>query len=116
MTDMGTPRPIAAEALREHFVSVYRLTDEQAAKMIKSAAKSIHNAFELGDQALGDGDLEMLSRFGHNLKGLFMNMGQPEWAEVARSVEQLAKANQLDEIHEQMQTLKEAVEHLPDAA
>lgn len=89
------PMPIDLAILRDHFRSVYKLNEDQVELMIQSSVKSLCAAFSAAEEALKQGDIYTpLGQVGHSLKGLFLNMGENEWAEMARSLEQSAKARQ----------------------
>lgn len=91
------PQPLNLMKVRAHFRGEYQLSDEQAELMIQSSAKSIEKI--LGESKLlraalgGEGSLpesqvsEVAKRFFHSLKGLFLNMGETDWADYARTLE-----------------------------
>lgn len=88
--------PVTIENLREHFRTTYKLNEEQIDLMVVSSARSLQTAF-LALDAIGgdDGDEHMkIAAIAHSLKGLFLNMGQHEWASSAVEIENAANAGQ----------------------
>lgn len=52
----------------------------------------MHKVLEEAENAVQAEDTcRRLIHIGHSLKGLLLNMGQPEWASVARSIEKAAR-------------------------
>lgn len=95
MFDQPPPRPVDQQTLRNHFKNVYKLKDEQVEFMIRSASQSLQTALTSAEQALASDNLcAALVPVAHSLKGLFLNMGEGEWASLARAMEQAAKAGQ----------------------
>ncbi len=110
MTDekISTPAKVNADVLREHFKSNYNLVGDQIDLMLESSSislkKSLAGLYEALDQ---ENNLEELAKLGHNVKGVLLNMGEPEWAEVAKKIELAAAAgkkidyrNMVEHIHE----------------
>lgn len=86
------PSLIDPARLRYHFRTVYKLNDDQVELMVRSSAKSLRIALAAAEKALKETDIRApLVEAGHSLKGLFLNMGEGEWAEVARTLERVAK-------------------------
>lgn len=86
------PPPVTITGLQNHFRSTYQLGDEQVVLMINSSRKSLDKILAEARQALQADDIcAELVNIGHSLKGLLLNMGEPEWAEVARALEKSAR-------------------------
>ncbi len=87
---------ITVERLRRHFSLTYKLGEAQVDFMIKSSAQSLLAVFETARQIFEKDfpDHADLVRMSHSLKGLLLNMGEPEWADIARSMEFAAKAGE----------------------
>lgn len=82
------PAKVTLERLRHHFKSVYRLADDQVETMVLSSARSLNISLASLFEALdNDIDLSEISRVGHSIKGLLLNMGEQQWAELARELE-----------------------------
>jgi len=92
MFEQPTPPPLNLENLRNHFRNIYKLKDEQVEFMIKSASLSLQTALTSAEQALASENLGAeLALVSHSLKGLFLNLGEREWAALARAMEMAAK-------------------------
>ena len=87
---------ITVERLRRHFSLTYKLGEEQVDFMIKSSAQSLLAVFETARQIFEKDapDQAALVRMSHSLKGLLLNMGEPGWADIARSMEFAARAGE----------------------
>ncbi len=95
MFEQPAPPPLNLENLRLHFKNIYKLKDEQVEFMIKSAVQSLQNALASAEQALTSDNLGAdLALVSHSFKGLFLNLGEKEWAALARAMEQSVKAGQ----------------------
>lgn len=95
------PAPIKIENLRSHFRNTYGLTEEQIEKMLISSAKSLATTLsKLYDSLEKEEDLPELNRLGHSLKGLLLNMGEQEWAAIARHLEKSAAAGEPENYRE----------------
>ena len=87
------PSPIEPSNLREHFATTYRLDIHQVEIMLKSSAQSLEATLTDLQKALDDNlGYQEISRLGHNLKGVLLNMGELEWADLARRIEKAAGA------------------------
>ena len=93
------PDPVSIETLRKHFRDVYSLTDPQVEIMLESSSRSVRQALDEVHPLLSDPELSVasLKPFFHGLKGLLLNMGESEWAEVARSLENMVEEGQLED-------------------
>ena len=89
---MPAPAPISLVNLRRHFKEVYGFNTSQIDVMVESSSKSLVQAFGNAAEALGEIDpQEKLILVFHGIKGLFLNMGENDWAAFAREVEQRLK-------------------------
>ena len=81
--------------LRNHFRTTYNLREEQIELMIQSSRKSMEKILSDAEAALQAEDpLVRLRNVGHSLKGLLLNMGEQQWAEMARELELSAKTGE----------------------
>lgn len=63
--------------------------------MIQSSRKSMEKILSDAERALQAEDPRVqLGNIGHSLKGLLLNMGEQQWAEVARDLEISAKTGE----------------------
>lgn len=90
---INTPAPLQLTKLRNHFKTVYGFNGTQVEVMLKSSAQSlvqaIGNTHELLEK---EHQQEHLVAVFHGLKGLFLNMGENEWAAFSREIEQRLKS------------------------
>jgi len=86
------PAAITLADLRRHFKETYGLSPAQIDVMVESSSKSLAQAFSQAIAAINTADPRPeLAPVFHGLKGLFLNMGENEWAAFAREVEQRLK-------------------------
>jgi hypothetical protein len=86
------PEPVTLKNLRRHFKEVYGFNLSQTEIMLESSSKSLLQAFGGVSEALKKTNpQEQLGAVFHGLKGLFLNMGENEWAAFARDVEEELK-------------------------
>lgn len=109
--DNRWPSPVKPSNLREHFATTYRLDANQVEIMLDSSAKSLENTLDELQKAIDDelGYAE-ISRLGHSLKGVLLNMGELEWAELARFIEKSAGAGKNEKYSELVNGLRKGVE------
>ena len=107
------PSKVTWERLRNHFKTVYRLADEQVEMMLKSSSRSLSASFDQMYEALkNESDFEKISRTGHSLKGLLLNMGESAWAEIARDIELSAAARKPKDYRALVDCLHSGVEEV----
>lgn len=83
--------PVHVESLKNHFKSAYRLTDAQIDCMLKSSAESLKLTLALLQKATDEKDnFKEICVQSHRLKGVLLNMGENDWAQVARQMEKSA--------------------------
>ncbi len=96
MFEQPTPPPLNLENLRNHFRNIYKLNDEQVEFMIKSASQSLQTALTSAEQALAsENHGAELALVSHGLKGLFLNLGERDWAALAKAMEMAAKKGEV---------------------
>lgn len=112
MTDkkLSTPAKVNADVLRKHFKSNYDLEGDQVDLMLESSSqslkKSLAGLYEALDQ---ENNLEELAKLGHNVKGVLLNMGELEWAEVAKKIELAAAAGKKTNYRSMVEHIHEGV-------
>jgi len=80
--------PVSLEKLRRHFLEAYKLNASQVEIMVVSSSKSLTQALDNIEKHLKTKeDDQTLSSVFHNLKGVFLNMGEKEWADFFRDIE-----------------------------
>lgn len=90
------PLPVTLAKLRRHFRDKYLLTDPQVELMVASSSKSLEQSFGNLAEAISSEDLSVdrLKAIYHGLKGVLLNMGEPEWAAYIREIEQKVLAGE----------------------
>lgn len=90
------PAPVTIAGLKKHFQTTYQLDENQVELMVNSSRKSLDKILAEARVALHSDHIPVaMVNVGHSLKGLLLNMGQPEWAEVARDLEKSARAGEM---------------------
>lgn len=114
-SDESLPPPVSLERLRNHFRQVYKLNEEQVEFMVKSASQSLQTALAAAEQALESDDPYIaLAPVAHSFKGLLLNIGEGEWAALARAMEQAAKAGQPYEYAGTVRNIREGLMAVAD--
>ncbi len=86
--DKHLPPKVRSDILRNHFRSIYKLADDQIDIMLASSAKSLTSSFSAIYEALDENQgLDKVYRLAHSIKGVLLNMGETQWAELAREIE-----------------------------
>lgn len=89
------PAPVTIAGLKNHFQTTYQLGENQVELMVNSSRKSLDKILAEARAALHSDNIPVeMVNVGHSLKGLLLNMGEPEWAEVARDLEKSARAGE----------------------
>ena len=110
--DNRWPSPVEPSNLREHFATAYRLDTNQIEIMLESSARSLENTLAALKKAIDDNHgYAEISRLGHSLKGVLLNMGESEWADLARLIEKSAGAEQQENYRELVDGLQKGVEN-----
>lgn len=90
------PSCITLLRLRNHFRQKYNLSELQVETMMVSSSKSLEHGLEnLKKFLAGDTSAEGPAAIYHGFKGLFLNMGEAEWAAYTKSIEQRLLAGEL---------------------
>lgn len=80
---------VSLSRLRIHFKEGYNLNDEQVEKLIVSSSLSLQHAIvelELVINSERGGKAQQISAL-HSLKGVFLNMGESQWAAQVKDIE-----------------------------
>ncbi|MEN8188245.1 MAG: ATP-binding protein [Thermodesulfobacteriota bacterium] len=98
-------RPIIVESVAAHLVDKYGLEGSHIDQMIVSFTTNIEIDLTLADQALAVSDFSSLASTAHSLKGMLLNMGLTNLAELALEIE---KAEQFKDpqLLEQLEKLR----------
>lgn len=83
--------PVRVESLKNYFKSAYMLSDAQIDCMVESSAESLQSTLALLHRATERRyNFNEICVQSHRLKGVLLNMGENDWAEVARQMEKSA--------------------------
>lgn len=86
------PPPVTLAGLRNHFSTTYQLESQQVELMVSSSRRSLEKIFSEAGFALDASDSTgKMVAVCHSLKGLLLNMGAPDWANVAKELEKAAR-------------------------
>ncbi len=106
-----TPARVSTDVLRKHFAASYNLKEEQIDLMLASSAKSLNKSLTALYEALDKrANLEELAKLGHNIKGVLLNMGEAEWAAIARKIEVSAAAGRSIDYRSMVEQIHQGVE------
>lgn len=101
------PPPIEIARLKEHFKKMYNLNEVQIGMMLVSSAQSLRTTLEGIEEYLQvEPNLAEIAKLSHSLKGLLLNMGEEEWADIARSLELSAAADRDEDYSGLLEQLK----------
>jgi HPt (histidine-containing phosphotransfer) domain-containing protein len=106
------PSPVEPSNLREHFTTTYRLNSDQVEVMLKSSALSLATTLAKLQKAIDENHgYGEISRLSHSLKGVLLNMGELEWAELARRIEKAAGAEEQEKYRDIVCGIRSGVEN-----
>jgi hypothetical protein len=94
----GRLSEVTLSRLRRHFRENFLLKEPQVELMLQSSAQSLLYGFErLAVVCTETSERQTLIGIYHGLKGLFLNMGENDWAEYTRKIEEkLREGGELD--------------------
>ena len=94
----AAPVPLVLDQLRDHFRRTYLLNETQVETMLASSSKSLRMALASATEIINEKETQArFTMIFHSLKGLLLNMGELEWAEFSKELEnKLKKGEQID--------------------
>ncbi len=108
-----SPANIHREWVRKHFLTTYGLSEDQTDALLESTAESMNATLGSLYAALEkDSSLEEISRLGHSMKGLLLNMGEQQWAEIARELERAAARAEKRDYEKMVRIIHRGVEDI----
>lgn len=108
--DDSSPTPITLVRLRDHFSTKYKLTEKQVEIMIVSSSKSLEQGLaHLQDELGKEAPDERLGAIYHGFKGLFLNMGEEDWAAFTKEIEEKILAGEQSDHKKNLRTLHQGV-------
>ena len=79
--------------------------------MLKSSSESLRKSLDDLYAVLDkDCNLEDLAKISHNIKGVLLNMGESEWAEIARTMETSAMTGKKIDYRSMVEHIHKGVE------
>ena len=100
---MKTPPPVLKISVVRHLQEEYRLSEKQSVSLAESACTSIITFFSDLEALETTGSLTSMEKkrtqrnLFHGLKGVFLHMGEGEWADFVRGVQyQIEKSGPVD--------------------
>ena len=85
--------PIALDVIREHLRQQYQLEEASVEAIVVKIRGSLAEDLRMAQEALAAGDLPRLRQVAHSLKGVLLNAGQFEWAELAATIDNGIREN-----------------------
>lgn len=98
--------------VRRHLVKVYGLEPEQVEQMLNISLKSLAESLAQAQSALAENDLQALSRAAHKAKGMLLNAGLEQEAELALTIESRARDEKEDNYAELLNRLTQSIPSL----
>ncbi len=77
--------------IKTYLCQQFNLGDEQVKEMMPSFISTLAGHMSNLEKALQSGDLKVLGKSGHTIKGAFLNLGLSECAEIALQIERRGK-------------------------
>jgi histidine phosphotransfer protein HptB len=95
------------EKIRWHLTKQFSLRIDQVDSMMPSFIDTLGTHMSNLEDALADKDLDSLGKFGHTIKGAFLNLGMDDCAQIALVIEEKGrKGGNLTELINLMASLR----------
>jgi HPt (histidine-containing phosphotransfer) domain-containing protein len=75
------------EQIRQHLRSAYRLSEEKTVVTLPKLLSTLSSHLTNLETTAAEGDIAVLSKSAHTMKGALLNLGLPELAEIAMKIE-----------------------------
>ncbi len=106
------PPKVNTDNLKNHFRVTYKLADEQIEAMLESLANSLAKSLSALQINLDENDTDQIFRLAHSIKGMFLNMGEKQWAELARELELAASEDKVCDYRSMVEKIQYGVEDI----
>jgi histidine phosphotransfer protein HptB len=83
------------DQIKSYLFRQFSLSEEQVVEMLPSFFTTLSGHMASLEKAFADGNLEILGKTGHTIKGAFLNLGLIDCAEIALEIEQQGKAGNM---------------------
>ena len=77
--------------IKLYLFNQFSLSEEQVLEMLPSFITTLSGHMANLEKALANGNLEVLGKTGHTIKGAFLNLGLADCAEIALQIEHRGK-------------------------
>lgn len=88
----GMSKQERLEQIQGYLCERFHLPHEQVGEMLPNFIEALSSHMNKLDGALQSGDLVMLGRAGHTMKGALLNLGLHDCVDIALEIEQKGKA------------------------
>ena len=79
------------DQITSYLASQFNLGEKQISEMLPSFISTLSGHMTNLEKAFASGDLEVVGRSGHTIKGAFLNLGLADCAEIALEIESKGK-------------------------
>jgi histidine phosphotransfer protein HptB len=77
--------------IKSYLFNQFSLSEEQVSEMLPSFITTLSGHMASLEKAFASGNLEVLGKTGHTIKGAFLNLGLADCAEIALQIERRGK-------------------------
>ena len=81
--------------IKSYLFNQFSLSEEQVSEMLPSFITTLSGHMTNLEKAFANGNLEVLGKSGHTIKGAFLNLGLADCAEIALQIERQGKEGDL---------------------
>lgn len=101
------------EKIKHYLGQHFNLPEEQVSGMLPQFKDTLSSHMDNLEEVIGVGDMLMIEKAGHTIKGAFLNLGLDESAERAFQIENSAKAEEsIDAIVINAKELRKVVDEI----
>ncbi|TIH19944.1 Hpt domain-containing protein [Marinifilum sp. JC120] len=93
-------------------VKIVERIDADLQGLVSGFIKITYNEIKDLEDALNAGDMDVVARIGHNLKGSALNYGFSQLGAIGLRIETCAALNKPDEVQVELEVLKDYVERV----
>jgi HPt (histidine-containing phosphotransfer) domain-containing protein len=87
-------KEMSVEKIKLHLAEQFHLPVAQVEELLPNFISALASHMEHLQVAVQSGDLEVVSKAGHMIKGAFLNLGLKECAAIAQTIEEKGKAGE----------------------
>lgn len=90
------------DQIKSYLFKQFSLSEEQVSEMLPSFISTLSGHMMNLEKALINGNLEVLGKSGHTIKGAFLNLGLADCADIALQIERRGKEGDLSADYAQL--------------